>query len=319
MIIRPLLTGILSLLPGSRIVHYLRAKKNISYANARYCYCVWLRHLLAAHESGLLTVFPRTIAELGPGNSLGTGLAGLLSGAMQYYGLDIVKYCSSRRNLEIFDELVGLFQARAPIPDENEFPEIKPSLKSYAFPRHILSEEHLKITLAPERLAQLRSDIISLGRDHPSQTRQIHYFAPWNNAENIKLSTVDMIYTQAVMEHAEPLGEIYNNLHKWLKPGGFMSHQIDFRSHGTAADWNGHWGYSDFMWKLIKGRKPYLINREPLSAHIALQKEAGFKVISVQKFLSESGLKTTRLSRRFRHLSEDDLTVSVALIQSIKI
>jgi len=319
MLIRPLITGILSLLPGSQIAHYLLAKKNISYANARYCYSVWLRHLLTAHESGLIPVFPETIAELGPGNSLGTGLAGLISGAHTYYGLDIVRYCRDNRNLKTFDELVALFRARTPIPDESEFPQIKPVLKSYAFPRHILSEERLKKALTPERIAQLRADLISLGREHPSQTRQIHYFAPWNDAGNIKLSAVDMIYTQAVMEHAEPLGEIYGNLYKWLKLGGFMSHQIDFRSHGTAGEWNGHWGYSALLWKLIKGRKPYLINREPLSAHIALQKEAGFKIIAVQKVLSASRLKTGQLSRRFRHLSEDDLTVSGALIQSVKV
>ena len=319
MLIRPLITGILSLLPGSRFAHYLLAKKTRAYANARYCYCVWLRHLLAAHENGLLSAFPRTIAELGPGSSLGTGLAGLLSGAERYYGLDFVAYCSDTRNLEIFDELVGLFRARAPIPDEIEFPLIQPPLKSCAFPGHILSDEHLKRTLAPERIARLREELTGLSPGKAPQTRRIQYFAPWNDTENIKLSTVDMIYTQAVMEHAEPLDVVYGNLRKWLKPGGFMSHQIDFRSHGTAEDWNGHWAYSDLMWKLIKGRKPYLINREPLSAHLTLQKEAGFKIIAVNKVFSESGLKTAQLSERFRHLSEDDLNVSVALIQSVKI
>ena len=319
MIIRPLITGILSLLPGSQIAHYLRAKKTINYADARYCYCVWLRHLAAAQESGLLSTFPQTIAELGPGSSLGAGLAGLISGVQRYYGLDIVRYCSDLRNLEIFDALVNLFQARTPIPDENEFSHIKPFLKLYDFPGYILSDERLKKTLDLERISQLRKELIALNQGHPPQTRQIHYFAPWNDTDITELSTVDMIYSQAVLEHAEPLGAVYKNLRKWLKPGGFMSHVIDFRSHGTAADWNGYWGYSDFMWKLIKGRKPYLINREPLSAHLALQKEAGFRIITVKKVLSESKLKAAQLSGRFKHLSEDDLTVSGAFIQSVKI
>ncbi len=320
MIIRPLITGILSLLPGAGLIHYRRSKKYINYANARYCYCVWLRHMVAAHESGLLSAFPQTIAELGPGSSLGAGLAGLISGAGRYYGLDIVRYCANLRNLEIFDALVNLFQAETPIPDENEFPNVKPSLKSYDFPGYILSDERLKKALDLGRISQLRKELAAMNLGCPRASGgRIHYFAPWHDADITEPSTVDMIYSQAVLEHAEPLGAVYENLHKWLKPGGFMSHQIDFRSHGTAAHWNGHWEYSDFMWKLIKGGKPYLINREPLSAHLALKKKAGFKIIAVKKALSESGLKAAQLSGRFRHLSEDDLTVSGALIQSVKV
>lgn len=318
MFIRPIITGILSLLPGARLVHYHLSKRHIDYADARYCYCVWLRHLAAAHESGLMPSFPEVIAELGPGNSLGTGLAGLISGARQYYGLDLVRYCSDSRNLEIFDALAKLFQTKTPIPGEGEFPQVKPFLKSYEFPAHILSDDHLKKALDPERLARLREELVELNRARAPQTRHIRYFAPWNNADLAGLSAVDMIYSQAVLEHAEPLGTIYKDLYKWLKPGGFMSHQIDFRSHGTAAEWNGHWKYSDLIWKLIKGGKPYLINREPMSAHLALQKEAGFRIIAVKKALSASGLKADQLAGRFEHLDENDLTVSGVLIQSVK-
>jgi len=168
MIIRPLITGILSLLPGARLIHYRRSKKYIDYADARYCYSVWLRHLVSAYESGLIPSFPRVIAELGPGSSLGAGLAGLISGAQRYYGLDIVKYCSNLHNLEIFDALVALFQAGTPIPDENEFPSVKPTLRSYDFPGHIFSGELFKKTPERERISQLRKELIALSQEHPS-------------------------------------------------------------------------------------------------------------------------------------------------------
>ena len=48
--------------------------------SARYCYGVWLRHMKMAREAGLDTN-PRVVAELGPGDSLGIGLAALLAGA----------------------------------------------------------------------------------------------------------------------------------------------------------------------------------------------------------------------------------------------
>ena len=54
-----------------------------------------------ANRNGILNGVPAVIAELGPGNSLGVGLAGLISGAEKYYGLDVVKYSSSSETLSI--------------------------------------------------------------------------------------------------------------------------------------------------------------------------------------------------------------------------
>ena len=59
-----------------------------------------------ANKNGILNGVPAIIAELGPGNSLGVGLAGLISGAEKYYGLDVVEYCSSAETLGLFDEIV---------------------------------------------------------------------------------------------------------------------------------------------------------------------------------------------------------------------
>src|SRR5205085_10193670 len=54
-----------------------------------YCYSAWLRHLLIVSPHGFRVEGAR-IGELGPGDSIGIGLAALLSGAAQYIGLDIV-------------------------------------------------------------------------------------------------------------------------------------------------------------------------------------------------------------------------------------
>jgi len=78
-----------------------------STASARYCYSVWLRHLVMAGKSGLPTR-PLTVAELGPGGSLGTGLAALLSGAEKYIGLDAVEHALNQTNIRILSELLTL-------------------------------------------------------------------------------------------------------------------------------------------------------------------------------------------------------------------
>jgi hypothetical protein len=56
------------------------------------------------------------VGELGPGDSIGIGLAALLSGASGYIGLDIFPF-SARADLQmIFEELVQLYSRREAIP-----------------------------------------------------------------------------------------------------------------------------------------------------------------------------------------------------------
>ncbi len=284
--------------------------------SARYSYSVWLRHLVMAHKNNL-PAQPDVIAELGPGDSLGIGLAALISGVNKYYAFDVIEYASSQRNIKVFDELISLFKKRKKIPDEAEFPEIKPRLESCEFPSHILSNDHLNLMLKDDRIDSIRNALLNMG-NLPGNKIQISYFVPWYDSNIIKEATVDMVYSQAALEHVEDLKHIYETLYRWLKPGGFMSHQIDFKSHGLASEWNGHWTYSDFVWKIIKGKRSYLLNREPHSKHIELIRKAGFEITCDIQFKNESKIQRKYLKSRFKNLSEDDLNTSGAFIQAVK-
>src|SRR4051794_13392029 len=96
-----LLVGLSSYIPG---VPALTARRTGGSCSARYCYSIWLRHLAHLHASGLPTQFG-TMVELGPGDSLGVGMAALLSGVDHYIALDRTRYAEAERNLRIFDEL----------------------------------------------------------------------------------------------------------------------------------------------------------------------------------------------------------------------
>ncbi len=118
-------------------------------SDARYCYSIWLRHLVMLRDQGLETN-PSVVAELGPGDSLGIGLAALLSGASSYVALDVVRYAQNVRNLQVLEELVHLFERREPIPGPDELPEVKPFLEQYAFPHEVLDDTCLQRSLAPD-------------------------------------------------------------------------------------------------------------------------------------------------------------------------
>lgn len=272
--------------------------------SAQYCYSVYLRHLVMAHQHGLTTV-PRTVVELGPGDSMGIGLMALLTGAEQYYALDAVRHASTKTNLLVFDELVQLLEIQAPIPSGGEFSEILPELDDYHFPINILSEARLTQTLAPARLQCLRNALrgnLTAG--------SIYYLAPMGRMSEIPGDSVDLIISQAVMEHVDHLEEIYAECFRSLKPSGFMSHQIDFRCHDTAPEWNGHWKYSELTWRLMRGGRSWFINRHPCSMHLDLVKQAGFSIRAEIKQFGSFGISNRQLASRFQSISESDLKTS---------
>jgi len=272
--------------------------------SAEYCYGVWLRHLVLTHAGGMKAL-PKVVAELGPGDSIGVGLAALASGADRYLAFDAVAHALASRNLPIFDKLVELFRQRAPIPGADAFPELKPHLQDYSFPSHLLDDEHLARALAPGRIDALRAQLLGEGGGPDGC---VAYQAPWTSVSAAGSGSVDLIISQAVMEHVDHIEEAYRAMHAWLRPQGFASHQIDFRSHGLFAEWDGHWACPDWLWTLMRGRRSYLLNRQAYSAHRAALGQAGFELLSEGRLVTPPASK--KLSRTFRGLSDTDRETS---------
>lgn len=308
--LRPLITGIATLVPG---VKRIRPNGGGATASARYCYSVWLRHLVMAHKNALNT-FPRTVAELGPGDSLGIGLSALASGAERYYALDVVPYSSPERNLSIFDEIIALFRQRTDIPGREELPAVKPYLDDYSFPSDILTAARLEEALDDVRLERIRHSIKTPNR----QESLIDYIVPWFDDGRIRHKSVDMLYSQTVLQHVDELAHTYQTMYDWLRDDGYISHQIDLTCRDTSEHWNGHWTLSDFQWKLIRGKRPYLINRVPHSQHLELLRESGFRVVCDKTVLEESKIGRQHLAKRFSQISDEDLTTRGAFIQAVK-
>lgn len=309
--LKPLLSGAASYVPGAR---RLVGRRNTGGTDsARYCYSVWLRHLVMAAQSGLDTN-PRIVAELGPGDSLGVGLAALISGCDRYFAFDVVGYADIQKNLSIFDELLSLFLQRTPIPGNKEWPGVVPRLDDYRFPSRILDGNRLRNAMGNARIQRIRESI----SDPTRADSAIAYKVPWIDSQVLEAGSVDMIVSQAVLEHVDDLEHAYRAMHRWLRPSGFMSHTIDFRSHGTAREWNGHWTYRDLLWTVIRGKRTYLLNRQPSSRHLALTEATGFRIVRADRTIAENRLHPRRLAPQFRSLSQADLETSMLFVQGAK-
>lgn len=299
----PTIKGLLTFVPG--ISEYLPSKNVGHTDSATYCYSVWLKHLTLLRAHGLQTI-PETVAELGPGESIGVGIAALLAGVDHYMGLDVVAHSKPVTNLRILDELARIYADRTPRPDKG-WPDFDSYLDERLFPSHILTSEVLQRSLADDRLQAIRDAI----RGTPTSSKvSAVYRAPWSDPRVIIDDSVDLAISHSVLEHVVDLPGTYRALHRWLKPGGWMSHQIDLRAHGLTKRWNGFRACSEPLWKMTLGRRSYMLNRHPASVHLRLIEEAGFKIVTQLKAHRTDGISRDELAARWADISEDDLTCS---------
>jgi hypothetical protein len=318
--IRPLLMGLGSNIPGfyERFGNSgKRAKgKTGGGRSARYCYSIWLRHLITAHQSGTLKPIPRVVAELGPGDSLGVGLAALLSGAQQFKAFDVVAYAQQETNLSILDELVLLFRNRIPVPAGEQYSPLVPTLSDYRFPHHILTEDILNVALDPLRIDKIRQALQKPVGEGGSP--MLEYVVPWNGVAQVRAGTVDMVLSQAVMEHVDDVAATEQAIRLWLRPGGIVSHAVDYRCHHLFSTWDGHWGCPDWLWHLLKGKRPFLINRLSHSEQLELLRCAGLEPVHSEMMHKESGLPRSLLNLRYQARPDADHTTMAAHIVAVK-
>jgi SAM-dependent methyltransferase len=273
---------------------------------ASYYYAVWLRHLVAVSRH-VPSLRWDVVGELGPGDGLGLGLCALLSGARRYIGLDRMAFALKADNLGLLSELQAMFMARAPIPDERAVPGVYPLLDDYAFPHYLLSDATLAASLTPARVEAIADAL----RNPPSGATpaMLGYAAPWDAQTNIEEGTVDLLLSQAVMEHVDDVEATYAAMRRWLKPDGVMSHRIDYSCHGITHDWYGHWLVSDPMWRVARGKRAYFINRLPHSGHLAALDRTGFEVVAVDATTGKACAPADRMQVAF---APDDLCIKGA-------
>lgn len=307
--LRPFIRGL-----GSYIVpREMMSRKGTGGSNsAEYCYGVWLRHIIQLKKSGIITDFSniKRIAEFGPGDSLGIGIAGIYSGAIEYFALDVIEHADIQRNKKVSDDIFRLFLQKAPVPNGEEYTNVNPLLTDYGYPAGLFS-------MTDDDLMQVKAKI-DLSLEKRSQEIRIEYLVPWDKVSGGVSGSMDLIFSQAVMEHVDDISDAYQAMYRWLRPGGIISHQIDFKAHETSKFWSGHWYISDRKWRILMHGRKYIINRTMLSDHLESVKSVGFQIKNVVPVIKENPLYLKRKLNYKREVSDIDLTTSSCLIQAVK-
>lgn len=300
--------GLLTWIPGVQRAFFDRTAAG-GTASAAYCYGVWIKHLALLWAHGM-DAMPRTVLELGPGASIGTGVAALLSGAERYIGIDALPHMRPESNAVVFRELVQLFRERAPRPTAG-FPPFDQFLDERMFPSQALDDARLVAALDPARLARIERAVRTLGTEDSDGSIRYH---TWDSRQPIADDEVDLAFSHVVINQIDDLESLYANCARWMRPGGWMSHQVDFTSLGTADEWNGHRAYGEFAWKIISGKRPYFVNREPLATHLQLLDRHGFEIVEMIRGRMAGGIGRSELAPRWRGISDDDLSTQTGFI-----
>jgi hypothetical protein len=301
--IKPFLKGLLSFaIPSLRTTHKIEAG---STASSEFCYSIFLRHFsyISQFTDGKV---PRVVAELGPGSSIGMGLAALIAGAETYYGLDIASHLDIDRNLAIFDDLVEMFRRWKQVPQHGMHESTFPLPLNWEFPATI--EKNIDHSLNADRIQALRDDLLNRTGNF------IKIAVPWDTTDVVPAQSVDWLMTHSVMEHIDNLEEAYKCCSHWVRRGGIMTHEIDYSSHRLTRHWNGHWTMGDVTWTLVRGQRPYLINRIPHSGHEKLIKRNNFSILKDVHHIPGGGIQRQDFAAAFRQMSDSDSKIQKSFV-----
>ncbi len=220
-------------------------------ASAAYCRGIWQFHL--AHSRRVTDgKLPTVVAELGPGATLGACIAALLDGVQDAVALDAAQYAARDANLRVLEDLAA------------SHPE-------------------------PVDLVALRVAVAAAGE--ATRETRLRYCAPWSDPAVCAANSVDFIFSHSVLEHVDDPAAAYAACYRWLRPGGLMSHKIDHSSHAITRSWNGHYAIPAGLWRVIFGRKPYLLNRWAPRQHLAAMEQAGFQIMPATTFVVDDNGK----------------------------
>lgn len=297
--LKPLLGGL-----ATRMMPSLAAamgRRNQPRVTAEYYYTVWLRHVCTAAHFQRWNA-PQTVLEIGPGKALGTGMAALLSGVQKYIAYDATPLLQQKFEEQMWHDLTTLFR------EKKAFAEVDRILPSTLFPSELFPSEQLARTLSDERLARIRRSV--------QQRNDLIWYL--NDLHSLPDDSVDYLFSHSVLEHVAALEPMYRAMWRGLRPGGVMTHSIDFSSHGTSRAWNGHWTIPAFIWQLMEGERSYFLNREPASTHRTWLEQMGFEVAAFHLTPLASAVQHNNLAARFGHLSESDLTTVSAFVVARK-
>ena len=242
--------------------------------DAEYFYGVWLKHLALLRHAGLDRA-PRAVAEFGPGDTLGSGLCALLTGARRYAAFDVGDFTSERGNLMILERLLPLVAADAPRRPQGSWLALERMLGDDVRPSRLGFPDQPAAPSLGERAQALRAALGRVAQAHGP----VQVIAPWH-ARTAPPEAFDVVFSHSALQYEPDLQRLFGYMTAMLRPGGWMSHQVDLTSIGVTRSWDGHRCYGSLAWRMVNLGRPYALNRHAASAYVqAIRGTPGLQLV----------------------------------------
>ena len=149
-------------------------------------------------------------------------------------------------------------------------------------------------------------------KDFQAIKGKIIYFSnnPIETFNQLRNSSVDLIFSNAVLEHVSELNLTIKKISMLLKQGGYTFHHIDLKDHYHTNDkcYLNFLKYSDRIWNFIGNT-----NRIRYSEFITLFGKNKFDILEIEQHKTKSILKIKEIkpnfNKRFRNINENDLSI----------
>jgi len=177
---------------------------------------------------------------------------------------------------------------------------------------HFTIEKNLAVLNSLKKYYQNHSLFEELLHDIQNNDRNLVSF--FKDFGDLEAESVDIIISNAVLEHIIDLENYYRKMFEILKPNGFCSHVIDYGAHEFSKNWYEHLYLSDWAWSFLMHGRMYPINRIPHSYHLKIAKDCGFHIVYEFKNLSEKA-NPKYLNKNLKKIfTEEDLKTKSAHI-----
>jgi SAM-dependent methyltransferase len=185
----------------------------------------------------------KTLLELGPGDSILSGLIAHAQGATQTYLVDVGDHAT--KDMAFYQKAAAALQTEGlPMPEPT------------AFINHKSLCQAIRTTYLTHGLEDLR---------------------------RIPTASVDVVWSHSVLEHIRlhEFAALMVELKRILKPGAMASHNIDYQDHLAHALNNLR--FPEWLWEsAFFADSGFYTNRIPMPRMVVAMEQAGFRVIEKQ-------------------------------------
>ncbi len=227
----------------------------------------------------------KTILEIGPGNFLVNGLIYLSHGAKKVYLIDKYKHI-------FWDQY-----------DINYHKRIIERISRLNMP---YSREALEAISINESSLRFDRDKVEFKREDVAQL-------------SLEPNSIDIVFSNAVLEHIPRLPLAIMAMTRALKPGGIGVHEIDLRDHFSHDDPLKLLSYPEWLWLLMTANRPGFTNRLRFSDYTNLFDRANLIIDRYHILQKYSGdISKIKIHAKFKKYPIDELKILTFWIKTIK-